>query len=73
MAIAVVTIIGLVLGIIGSRLLKKDDEFKDAGFFIFSFGCFCFIGVSVALLIRCSIIAAGFLNPEYWALRQIIP
>ena len=69
-------IIGCVLWACGimwqKALLLKGERHKDGPFALIIIG-FMIVGVlSFILMIEAPSIMAGFYNPEYWALRQIL-
>ncbi len=68
-------LISLITIIVGLQLQKKTQEDFAYGFSSF----FCLAGGAIALAVTISVtvaslsdISAGFINPEYWALKQIL-
>lgn len=51
----------------------KDEEWWTLAF-LFGVLCLACAVISIAeLFLGASMVAAGFFNPEYWALKQILP
>lgn len=68
-------VFGSVLGVAAWIIVKglKKDYVEDPVIFnVLIFGMLSFVWL-ICLVSSVSCIAAGFSNPEYWALKQLLP
>jgi len=52
--------------------MENDDEVKEGGWVLIGAACLALFIWSVCLSLDLGRIVSGFLNPEYWALKQIL-